>query len=180
MSWCLVGSVSCLKKKQNQTQITSWSASLDLHRILLSSWWHPKCCFFFCCVLPPPPAHICRFSANSFYLCPTSWLYLFFPFTRPANLSCLDGASSRSSAVGTWTHCSSDGFLQPACFLLALLCHAGCSQGPAPPLPTDATSVSWGVGLEAGSARNWAEPCSAKYRLFGGCGGRGTECKLLP
>lgn len=64
------------------------------------------------------------------------------------------------------TLCSAVGFPQPPCLLLALRCH--CSQGPAPPLPTDATSVSWGVGLEAVSVRSQAEPCSAKDRLFGG------------
>lgn len=66
-----------------------------------------------------------------------------------------------------WAHAPLCWWLPAAAvLLLALRCH--CSQGLASPLPTDATSVSWDVGLEAISVRSQAEPCSAKDRLFGG------------
>lgn len=51
---------------------------------------------------------ICHFSANSFSPCPASWLYLFFPVTSPANLSCRDGARSGSAAAGAQAHSFSD------------------------------------------------------------------------
>lgn len=141
-----------LKKKK----ITSWSASLDL---LLTSLWHPK--WGFTVVFLSLQPLICHFSANSFCPCPVSWLPLSSPLPGAASPRC-----RITQHCSGHTLCSAVGFPQPPCLLLALRCH--CSQGPAPPLPTDATSVSWGVGLEAVSVRSQAEPCSAKDRLFGG------------
>lgn len=43
--------------------------------------------FLFPVVFLPPPL-ICCFSAKSFYPCPVTWLYLFFPFPRAADPSC--------------------------------------------------------------------------------------------
>ena len=110
---------------------------------------------FFCCVSSPL---LCRF-------CPASWLCLFCPVASPAKPWSLQHGGGHAP-LSRWL---------PAARMLSAR-PAGCARGPAPPWPTDAPSVSGGVGLEAGSARNRTEPCSEPaQRRTGYLGDKGGE-----